>query len=287
MRPVVVLGMHRSGTSAVAGVLVHLGLNGPRPWDRYDAPDNPEHHESWTLTRANELVLARAGGTWWAPPPEGAIKRVSPALARQVQRALPEGPAVVKDPRLCLTLPAWGSVFDGDIALVMVVRNPVKVASSLEQRDGFPHADGLALWEWYVVMALRNARGRDTYLLHYEDLVTNTTTAVSCLAEALCGSTAEDSVAEQQAAASVLAEGGQVPATVRGDVAPLYELLRDHSGWIGRSVLDGMEVSQTARQRIAERRPSTLRAQVRAGRLRWRLRGDAATERRARQSRVR
>ena len=70
--PVLVLGMHRSGTSAVAGALVRAGWTVPgtaiRNWD------NPRgHFESTALIRLNEEVLAASGGHWLAAPPEGTV----------------------------------------------------------------------------------------------------------------------------------------------------------------------------------------------------------------------
>ena len=45
---VLVVGSHRSGTSAVTGALVALGLNGVAPDDRMDdLESNPEHWESF------------------------------------------------------------------------------------------------------------------------------------------------------------------------------------------------------------------------------------------------
>ena len=64
-----VLGMHRSGTSAVAGALANLGLEGPGADDRMDWPEsNPEHWESLSLTVFDDKLLDALGGSWDAPP---------------------------------------------------------------------------------------------------------------------------------------------------------------------------------------------------------------------------
>src|SRR3954465_4346966 len=67
---VVVLGMHRSGTSAITAAVAALGVPLGVPNDRM-APreENAEgFHESVRITTFNELVLRRMGGRWDAPP---------------------------------------------------------------------------------------------------------------------------------------------------------------------------------------------------------------------------
>ena len=65
----VVLGMHRSGTSALTGALGALGFNTPHPDERMDWPEsNSEHWESVSLTVYNDQLLTKLGGSWEAPP---------------------------------------------------------------------------------------------------------------------------------------------------------------------------------------------------------------------------
>jgi hypothetical protein len=64
---VLVIGMHRSGTSVVAGVLHDLGLSLPRDL-LVGGEDNPSHNESSALTKANEAILGILGGSWDSPP---------------------------------------------------------------------------------------------------------------------------------------------------------------------------------------------------------------------------
>ena len=66
---VLVVGMHRSGTSAVTGAVGRLGLAVPAAPDLVTGrPDNPVHFESRALTDVDDAVLRAAGGTWSAPP---------------------------------------------------------------------------------------------------------------------------------------------------------------------------------------------------------------------------
>ena len=178
---VLVIGCHRSGTSAVTGALVALGLHGVDPADRMDPLDsNAEHWESLSVALFDEDLLARLGAAWDAPPVEG-VEALLPASrsggrgsdpASIMAAAYPEpGPVVWKDPRACLLLPYWRSVLPEPLTAVFVWREPLAVARSLHRRDGIPLADGLALWEHYNRSAALGLQGIDTYVLDYESVI--------------------------------------------------------------------------------------------------------------------
>ena len=65
-----VVGMHRSGTSAITGSLGVLGFNTPHVRDRmgFSSASNAEHWESLSLSAYNDHLLAKLGGSWDAPP---------------------------------------------------------------------------------------------------------------------------------------------------------------------------------------------------------------------------
>ncbi len=173
---VLVVGMHRSGTSALTGLLAALGLGLPPEGDRLSGqPDNPEHHESRTLVDLNEGLLRRLGGRWGAPPPPEVLAhqvdtladRV-PAAARTLAQVFGTGPAVWKDPRLCLLLPFWRAVLVDPPPVLLVLRPPLAVARSLTRRDGYPLSLGLGLWLAYHRQALAGLGGLDVAVVHYE-----------------------------------------------------------------------------------------------------------------------
>lgn len=178
---VVVVGMHRSGTSAVTGALGQLGLAVPVEADRYEpSDDNPDHWESHAIGLHNDAVLERLGGTWDRPPdprfdwesdPDFSASQLGdPAAA--AQRAFPEaGPVAWKDPRACLLLPYWLAHLPRPVAAVFVWRSPLSVARSLQARDKMHLADGVALWERYNRSGLSGLVGVDTFVTRYESIV--------------------------------------------------------------------------------------------------------------------
>jgi hypothetical protein len=178
---VLVVGMHRSGTSAVTGALGQLGLSVPVREDRWGTTeDNPDYWESAALGLFNEALLERLGGTWDAPPECGAGWESGPVLAEEgigdpaaaASIAFPRaGPVVWKDPRVCLLLPYWLAHLPQPVAAVFIWRAPLPVARSLRTRDGMHLADGVALWERYNRAGLSGLLGVDTFVIGYESIL--------------------------------------------------------------------------------------------------------------------
>ena len=192
---VLVLGMHRSGTSAAARVLTDLGLIASRADDAVRGPWNPKgHYESQTMMHLDNRLLADMGCTWWSPPPTGAAYfeaagrlHMSAREARRVfRRAYPRRRWVWKDPRACLLLPFWRAVLGPRIPAVVVLRNPLEVAASLERRNELAPSFSIALWARYHRLFLEHARGMPALVTRFDDLVADpdrwTTTAAAFLA---------------------------------------------------------------------------------------------------------
>ena len=176
-----VVGMHRSGTSAVTGALGQLGFGVPILHDRFDASeDNPDHWESRAIGLHDDWLLKRLGGTWdgpahpdpgWESDPDLAdAEQGDPAAAASF--AFPDsGPVAWKDPRVCLLLPHWLAHLPEPVAAVFVWRSPLSVARSLRARDGMALADAVALWERYNRSGLAGLVGVDTFVTTYESMV--------------------------------------------------------------------------------------------------------------------
>src|SRR5215831_9341487 len=138
---VTVLGMHRSGTSAVTQLLHRMGLAAGRDrrLDRGGDGNPGGFWEVQALTRIDERVLRALGGEWSAPPelPSGweldaRLASIARSAIRTFARKMPLSEAWVwKDPRLCLLLPFWRSLNVQVAAHILIVRNPLEVALSL------------------------------------------------------------------------------------------------------------------------------------------------------------
>jgi len=144
--PIIVLGMHRSGTSCLAGLLQEAGVwfgRVPRR-SRHNGRGTREHE---MIVRLNDEVLADSGGRWDYPPvisiwTDKQEMRRDSLLARMEKRA--RGPWGFKDPRTLLTLDFWPKG-----QYIGTFRNPYAVARSLRNARGIDTVDGLALWAEY------------------------------------------------------------------------------------------------------------------------------------------
>jgi hypothetical protein len=179
---VVVLGMHRSGTSSVAGALVRLGGAAPRNLLPPQL-DNPRGFwESSVLVTLNDDILAAGGSDWqdWRafdparidPPARLALHaRARSALADEFGDAsLP----IVKDPRMCRLMPFWSSVFheaDWSIRPLLQLRSPLEVALSLNRRDGVALSLGCLIWLRHVLDAEAESREMRRAVLNWNDFL--------------------------------------------------------------------------------------------------------------------
>jgi hypothetical protein len=246
-----VVGMHRSGTSALTGALSHLGPAVPCADDlvagRYD---NPVHYESSALTDLDDALLGALGGSWSAPPALASgwehspvVRDVAGRAGAAARRAFPgDGAVLWKDPRLCLLLPLWRSILPPPLVTVFLWRAPSAVARSLRSRQGFPFSLGLALWERYTRDAVAALAGHDAYVMRYEALLADPRAALAPLARwvASSGGVAlrTDDGALEAAASSVSGEWAhsdgngddddELPDVIRHAVDALHALAGPH-----------------------------------------------------------
>ena len=190
---VLVLGMHRSGTSALAGVLSLLGVTVPRSLMAPD-PDNPRGYwESLPLYDFHERLLASVGSRWhdwtdfnphWLASAQ--VDSYSAELRSIIESEYGSAPLfVVKDPRMCRILPLWMRVLkQAEIAPAVIIpyRNPIDVAMSLKRRDNIPLNESLLIWLRHVLDAEAGTRSLRRSLIDYDILVKDWRTTVDRIA---------------------------------------------------------------------------------------------------------
>ena len=176
---VLVLGMHRSGTSVAARAVNLLGV--PFGCGRLvpTTDGNPlGHWEHWALQDVNNDLLHAFGGNWAGPPTLDAQWEYDPRAEQFIGRAAEtwltahrSEPWLWKDPRTCLTLPFWRRAVDFSPVAILIYRHPLEVASSLAARNGFSATASLALWERYTRDALTGMAGWPVLVTSHSDLM--------------------------------------------------------------------------------------------------------------------
>ncbi len=179
---VLVLGMHRSGTSAVSGVLHHLGVHLGRAVSPA-GPSNPKgYFENTRVMLLHEEFLASLGSAWEDPRPLAAgwseEDRLAPWRERLAAILVEEfgGASLwgVKDPRLCRLLPLWLPLLaraSVRAVAVLVLRHPLAVAASNARRTGMPREQALDLWLGHTLAAERETRHLPRAVVSYEHLL--------------------------------------------------------------------------------------------------------------------
>lgn len=192
-----VLGMHRSGTSATTRWLNLLGAALPGNLMEALADNNTEGFwESRIICQLNDELLQAAGSYWddWRnldqhPPSASTLKTWQQKALDQLHEDFQQtSQFVLKDPRICRLLPQWQPVFeqfDSDMLCVLPLRHPLEVARSLTQRDGFHRDKACLLWLRHVLDAEFYSRGLPRVCLDYADLLNNWETALEQLNDTL------------------------------------------------------------------------------------------------------
>ncbi len=184
----IVLGMHRSGTSSVGGLLKLFGA-----WPGADdlllrGADNPRgHFEHGEIHMACLRRLEAAGGDWKSTPtyaPNGAVDAFRREIAAVLETLEPQRPWFIKEPRLCLLIRELLPLLTRPL-FIHVVRDPREVAASLQRRDAMSADQALALWETYTRQAFAGSAGWSRILVDYNALVNDPVAATNRFFDAL------------------------------------------------------------------------------------------------------
>ncbi|MBN8291134.1 hypothetical protein JI664_04065 [Rhodobacter sp. NTK016B] len=179
---VLVLGMHRSGTSALAGVLSKLGCELPQAIMEPSQSNAKGFFESTAVRDLNDEILASAGTAWDDFLVFNPHWHESPVAATYFQRAVDlvhadfgDSPLIVlKDPRICRLVPFWTRVLEQAgrrVLPILTVRHPEEVARSLRTKKKFSRALSHMIWLHYVLEAEVQTRGTVRYATSYDMLI--------------------------------------------------------------------------------------------------------------------
>ena len=189
---VFVLGMHRSGTSSVTRLIDLLGVpvGGPQLPPQSDNPEG--FWEVAPLMQLNDELLAHLGGAWDVPPDpqpgwesDAALDEMRERAARVFHAAHPGAGWVWKDPRACLLLRFWRPLTGSSDVAVIVLRNPLDVAHSLNRRSHMSTTYGMVLWERYMRVLSRDAGGLPALVVRYDDALDDPTASAQQMREFL------------------------------------------------------------------------------------------------------
>lgn len=262
-KAVFVLGMHRSGTSALTRALNLLGLRLPDDLLPANHGNRRGYWEPQAMMRLNERMLDRLDRVWFDPKP--LVMDVLPADQRAAfideaaaflsDEAHGAKGIVLKDPRVSRLLPVWLEAARAaglDPSVIVACRNPLEVAASLQARDRMETGHGLQLWVSYMLEAEVNSRGLPRYLVEYEQILDDWRSALAPAVETV----GLQDVRDFDTAASEIDafldnsdrhHASERPTAALGeglvDLAALYQLFRNDHVLAGVEAFDAMRGS--------------------------------------------
>ena len=183
---ILILGMHRSGTSMTTRVLNLMGAGLPATLITGLEDNKKGHWESKPLVLHNDKLLHRLSSSW----SEGRLfpltlfsARRQARIKRDLIRILSseygdQSVIVLKDPRVCLLADLYVAVLHKagyQVHLVVPLRHPAEVTRSLKARSNWPlgkdDTAAVRLWLVHVLGAARAAQHMPHSVLHYSALM--------------------------------------------------------------------------------------------------------------------
>lgn len=181
---ILVLGMHRSGTSACTRVLNMLGCALSDQLIGVGKGNENGHWEALAAVNLNEEILASAGSShedWGSINPDWRDSAIRSQMVERASAVIKEharlGPLfALKDPRMCRLGDVWieaAKAADVDPLVFVMLRNPLEVTGSLEARDLMVTGYAELLWLRHVLDAEHFSRGNTRVFFRYDQLLSN------------------------------------------------------------------------------------------------------------------
>lgn len=248
---ILVLGMHRSGTSALARLLGYLGA--ALPADAIEAHgDNARGYwESAAIVKADDQLLRVARSSWFDPRPLDLTRLEPSALRSRKDRiweavcvAFGDAPLIaIKDPRQCRFVPTMvEALAEHGVAsrAVLMLRDPEAVARSVGKRDGTTPDFARLLWLRHMIDAERATRGLRRAVVDYDAMLADWREAADRLLPLTGGAMPESATAGAIDAfldPALRHHGGQGGGSIaEGPLAPVITAVRE--GMAGLAVRD-------------------------------------------------
>ncbi|HEX5756571.1 MAG TPA: hypothetical protein VFY12_09495, partial [Arenimonas sp.] len=261
----VVLGMHRSGTSAITRALKALGVDlGDNLMGSASGENDKGFWEDNDIYQLDVELLNGAGHDWHTLSPvlpehldeRDARSHLAEAAAMLRGKLAASGRFGMKDPRLPRLLPFWQAVFthlQAEVDYLIVVRHPLSVARSLQRRNGFALEKSLHLWFQHMWSALAQSADESRVVVDYDAIVDAPLPQLQRMAQQLRLPFAPDAATTQEYVDEFLDAGLrhdrhapedlQLVDGVPGFVMQMYDLLTDLAA--DRLALDDPRVART------------------------------------------
>lgn len=254
---ILILGMHRSGTSALTRLAGHLGAALPADGIAATADNAQGYWESAGLVKADDQWLRVCRSSWFDPRPLDPSRLWPDAVASRrarIREAIVAGwgdaPLLaIKDPRQCRFVPLIAGVLAEmgiEPRAALMLRAPDEIARSLAARDGTSPAYAHLLWARHMLDAERDTRAMRRVAIRYDAMLADPAAALAALAQLIDGAAEPDPTAVAASIDARLRHHAAAPpapleAPLAGIVAAVaggLDAIADGAEEAGRATLD-------------------------------------------------
>ncbi len=195
-RLLLVLGMHRSGTSLISRSLKIFDASHGDKLLPYTYGNDKGHWEDQDFFLISQEMLKVVGKSWSSVLPitkddveilcqHGYLKKAQELLSSRFNHT---NLFALKEPRITKLLPFWIKIFETNsikVNYIFAIRHPLSVANSLYKRREIPIEHGLLLWYSYNAYALAELLNKRVLMIDYDDFLANTTNCLEKMSTAL------------------------------------------------------------------------------------------------------
>lgn len=194
---IVVLGMHRSGTSALMGILHHLGVDLGKVMMAPTEGNPKGYFENYRIYALNEKIFHCLGATWadaflledgwWKDSALTGFRLEADRILDEEFTG--EGPFGIKDPRMCVLYPFWRPSLErrsDRLVFILALRNPFEAVRSLCRREGIGERQAQLLCLQHMLYAEFYSRHEPRHFLSFDRLLSDTFAAIEDLTRILC-----------------------------------------------------------------------------------------------------
>lgn len=175
---IVVLGMHRSGTSVLSGLVslmgCYIGLTDTMPKRK----DNPKgFFENYRIYKFNQNILEENSVSW--DEYNFTVKTIDKNTLRKyidhAKTIIQEefkyvNLFFIKDPRMCILYPIWETALKElkiEIKCIITYRSVIEVSLSLERRNQFAFEKSMMIWSHYLFQSEKNSRNTERIFIRF------------------------------------------------------------------------------------------------------------------------
>ncbi len=194
---VVVLGMHRSGTSVITKALECVGVKlGNNLMEAAIGDNDLGFFEDLDIVNFNDELLAECNKKWYSTETiqtydvENLIRRGFLIRAVEMMRGklMNKKCFGYKDPRSAKLLPFWSKVYEAakfDTYFILALRNPLNIVRSLAERDGIECGHAYYLWADYITSSLTFLKNKKFIAIDYDHILDNPREVISQISKFL------------------------------------------------------------------------------------------------------